>query len=347
MNLIINNSKLRKADSMLVFAIGILVCILVAFFKESIFPEKYFNDTITIQRLIKHPYKDLGDSAFTNTAKFFRIFHIDKYFLAPVLAIISYFLVIYFSFKKYSVEAISLSNFFLIVSYSAMAMVYMSTYSKDLVLFLFVIVPFVFFEKKYILIWTLFAIFYAAFFRDYWFVTILLFWGLKIFIIKKPKFLILTIPLFYFLISCVYNYIFGVSLSMIRYITNIDRDADSAQTAIKNYVDGNNFLLEAVNFIITLVFLIIPIPLLLLAKPFYVILTLLIVVFFYNFIKLYVKEYKNEKFTNIFSFVISFILVQSLFEPDYGSFVRHLAPLYPIIFVCIAKNTKFLKIEED
>lgn len=346
MNLIINNLRLRKADSMAIFAIGILVCVLVAFFKESIFPEKYFNDIVTIQRLIEHPYKDMGDSAFTNTAKFFRIFHIDKSFLAPILAIVSYFLVIYFSFKKYSVEIISLSNFLLIVSYSAMAMVYISTYSKDLVLFLLVVVPFIFFEKKHLLIWTLFVVFYASFFRSYWFITIVLFWGIKFFVIKKPKLLLIVIPLYFFLISFVYNYIFGTSLSMIRYLANLDRDVETAQTAIPIFIKGNNFIMEAANYLITLIFLIAPVPLLLLAKPFYIILALLIIVFFYNFTKLYLKEYANKEYSNIFSFVISFMLVQSLFEPDYGSFVRHLAPLYPLIFVCIAKNTKFLEITE-
>lgn len=346
MNLTIGDSILKKKDSNAVFVIGILFCIWVAFFKESIFPEKYFNDTITIQRLIEHPYKNLGDSAFTNTARFFRIFHIDKYFLAPILAIVSYFLVIYFSFKKYNVAGISFFTFLLIVSYSAMAMVYISTYSKDLVLFLLVVVPFVFLEKKYLLIWTLFVVLYAYFFRSYWFITILLFWFLKIFVIQKPKFLIFVIPLFYFLISLVYNYVFGTSLLMIRYLANVDRDIDSAQTAIMIYIKGSNFALEALNFIITLIFLIIPIPLILLAKPFYVILALLITIFFYNFIKLYLKQSKNKDYSNIFSFVISFMLVQGLFEPDYGSFVRHLAPMYPIIFICIVKNSKLFQAEE-
>lgn len=346
MNLVINNLKIKKIDSNLVFAFGILICILIAFFKESIFPEKYFLDSHTIQNLIERPYKAVGEDSFTNTAKFFKFLHIDKTFFAPLIALVSYLFAIIFLFKKYNVELVSLLKFFLIVAYSAMAMVYMSTYSKDLVLFLIVVIPFVLFEKKSPLIWSLFVILYASFFRNYWFVTIALFWGIKLFIVKKPKLLLIAIPVFYILISFVYNYIFGVSLSLIRYEANLDRDADIAQTTIATYISGDNFLLEAANYLITLVFLILPIPLFLLLKPFYMILTMLIVIFFYNFIKLYIKEYKNPEYVNIFSFVISFMLVQSLFEPDYGSFVRHLAPLYPIIFVCIAKNTKVLEFEE-
>lgn len=344
MNLIVNNLILKKADSRIIFVLGILVCILIAFLKESIFPEKYFFDSLTIQYGIEHPRRVEYDKAFTNTATFYRIFKIEKHFTAPTLAILAYFLVIIKLFKNYSVNYISFLSFILVVIYSSMAMVYLATYSKDFVLFLLVIVPFVYSEKKSLFVWSVFVLFYAYFFRSYWFISLALFWGIKLFAINKPKLLLILIPLYYILIAFVYNYIFGTPLSLIRYLTNLDRDVDSAQTAIAIFIKGDNFILEALNFIVTLIFLIIPIPLLLLGKPFYVILTLLIAVFFFQFIKLYCKESNNTKYTNIFSLVISFMLVQSLFEPDYGSFVRHLAPLYPIIFVCIAKNTT---IDED
>jgi hypothetical protein len=66
---------------------------------------------------------------------------------------------------------------------------------------------------------------------------------------------------------------------MVRYLANFNRDEETAQTAIATYIKGGNFALEAANFFISLLFLIVPIPLLLLGKPFYVILTILIVVF--------------------------------------------------------------------
>lgn len=340
MNLIINNLTLRKRDTIFIFALGIVLCILMAFCKESIFPKKYFFDSYGIQNLIENPHKSVGDTSVTNTATFYRILKVDRYILTPALALVLYFTAIYVIFRKYSVESISFFKFLLIIIYSAMAMVYISTFSKDFVVFSMVVLPFIFFEKKRLWIWTLFVLFYALFFRNYWFITISLFWGIKLFIVKKPKLLLIAIPFYYILISFVYFYIFGTPLSLIRYYANMDRDADSAQTAISIFINGDNFLMEAANYFVTLIFLIIPIPLLLLAKPFYIVLTLLISVFFFNFIKLYIKEFSSKEYTNIFSFVISFMLVQSLFEPDYGSFVKHLAPLYPLIFVCIAKNTK-------
>lgn len=337
---------IRKKDSIVFFTIGILFCIFIAFFKESIFPEKYFFDSLTLEYGIEHPVRERLDQSFSNTAKFYRIFHIDKSFTAPLLALFFYFFVIFKLFKNYSVNYISFFSYILIVLYSAIAMVYMATYSKDFLLFLIVMVSFVFFEKKSLIIWSIFVFFYAYFFRNYWFISIALFWGIKLFLVKKPKLLILFIPFYYILISFVYNYIFGTPLSLIRYMTNLDRDAESAQTAIAIFIQGDNFFLEAANYFVTLIFLIVPLPLLLLAKPLYIVLTILISLFFYNFLKLFVKEYGNKEYSNIFSFVISFMLVQSLFEPDYGSFVRHLAPLYPLVFVCIAKNTQTVESNE-
>jgi hypothetical protein len=346
MNIIINNLKLRKADTVFLILLGIIICFLVAFLKESIFPEKYFFDSQTLQYGIENPVKARLDPSFKNTAAFYRIFHLDKYFAVPVIALFSYFFVIFKLFKNYSINYISFFTFALVVIYSGIAMVYLSTYSKDLVLFLIVVFPFVFLEKRSLIIWTLFVIFYAYFFRTYWFVSIALFWGLKLFIIKFPKRFLLLIPFVYLAMNFVYHYIFGVSITLIRTETNLNRDVEFGQTMIKTYIEGNNVFLESLNSIVTLLFFIVPIPLFLLLKPFYVILTLLITILFYNFLRFYVKESNNKHYENIFSFVISFVLVQSLFEPDYGSFVRHLSPLYPLIFVCIAKNTKFVETEE-
>jgi hypothetical protein len=135
MNLVINNLRIKKTESKFVFVFGILICVLVAFFKESIFPEKYFFDSQTIQRIIEKPYKDEGDKSFTNTAIFYRKLHIDKVVAAPILAVTFFLMGILVIFKKYKIEAVSFLNFVLIVAYSAIAMVYMSTYSKDFVLF--------------------------------------------------------------------------------------------------------------------------------------------------------------------------------------------------------------------
>ncbi len=333
--------KVRRNDSIVFFAIGITFCAIIAFFKESIFPEKYFFDSLTLQYAIEHPVRERLDPSFSNTAKFYRIFHIDKYVVAPLLALIAYFFVIFKLFKNYSIKGISFFAYILIIMYSAIAMVYLATFSKDLLLFLIIVVPFVYFEKRFLIFWSFFVIVYAYFFRNYWFITIALFWFMKLFIINKPKRLIFFIPLFYLAVNFVYNYVFGVPISMIREIANIDRDLDSGQTVIKTFIQGDNVLAITLNNIVTLLFLVIPIPLLLLGRPFYVILTFIITIFFYNFLKFYFKEHKLKEYENVFSFVISFMIVQSLFEPDYGSFVRHLSPLYPFIFLCIAKNTKW------
>ncbi|MCY0970069.1 hypothetical protein [Chryseobacterium wangxinyae] len=347
MNLITNNNLIiRKKDSTLIIIFGVLVCVLMAFLKENIFPEKYFYDSHGLQKLIERPNRYYSAESFTNTATFYRILHIDRIIVAPILALLTYFFVIFKLFKNYSVNYISFFSYALIVIYSAIAMVYLATFSKDLVLFIIVVVPFVFLEKKSLIIWTLFVIFYAYVFRTYWFISIALFWFIKLFIIQSPKRFLLLVPVIYLIMNVVYHYVFGTSIALIREGANTDRDIESGQTIIKTYIEGSNVFLESLNSIVTLIFLILPIPLFLLLKPFYVILTILITVFFFNFIKLYVKQYKNKDYTNIFSFVISFMLVQSLFEPDYGSFVRHLSPLYPLIFVCVAKNTKFVETED-
>jgi hypothetical protein len=337
MILLVNNKKLSRKNSDILLFLGFMLCLFIAFFKESIFPAKYFWDADTIEFLILHPRFDSADNSFMNTANFYRVIGLDRSFLAPLFSIVSYLGVVLFLFKRYNVRRVSMGKYWVILIFSVIAMVYMSVYSKEFVLFVFVIIPFTLFEKKNIWVWFLFVVFYAFAFRSYWFLVLAVFFITRLFLVLNPKRLLAFIPIFFIVFAIVYLRISGQNISAIRESVNLVRGVGEAQTMIVPYIIGESALLQGLNNLVTFLFLVVPIPLFLILKPFYIILGTLITMFFYYFLSFYWKNRNDKEYRNIFSFIFSQILVLSLFEPDYGSFVRHISPLFPFIFVCIVK----------
>lgn len=340
MQIYFRGNKFSDRSVILLLVLSLLIVVIVAFTKEYIFPVKYFGDVNTIEYLINNPTIDTGDKSFMNTALVFRILHLDRYILTPLITVILYYIGIKAIFKIYDINAVSLINYLVITAYSAIAMVYLATYSKDLFLYSLVIIPFVFLEKRNIIIWTILVFIYAYFFRTYWLLVICSFWALKLFFIKSPIRLFVFIIGFFFTIVFLFDFVLGINLSSFREGANILRTEEEAQTMIISYIEGESFIMQGLNAIITFLFLIIPIPLFLFLKPFYVVMFFLIAFIFYYFFMFFFKNIKKKYFHNIYSLIISMLLVQSIFEPDFGSFLRHLSPFYPLLFIFLTKTEK-------
>lgn len=332
------DKKFSDRSVIILLALSLLLVIIVAFTKEYIFPVKYFGDVNSVEDLINNPTKDTGDKSFMNTALVFRILRMDRYILTPLITVIIYCIGIKTIFKRYEIKEVSFTNYLIITAYSAIAMVYLATYSKDLFLYSFVIIPFIFLERKSIIIWSILVLIFAYFFRTYWILVIGVFWVLKLFFIKSHFRLIVFIVGFFFTMAFLFDLLLGISLNSFRDAANIIRTEDDAQTMIISYIVGESFIMQGLNGIITFLFLVVPIPLFLFLRPFYVVMFFLIAFIFYYFFIFLFKNLKNKHFHNIYSLIISMLLVQSLFEPDFGSFLRHLSPFYPLLFIFLTKT---------
>ena len=109
----------------------------------------------------------------------------------------------------------------------------------------------------------------------------------------------------------------------------------STATLIPRYVAGEGQLVGILNNLLTMVFMVIPMPLLALMRPYYLASALLIFALWANvflgFRKLKVST--NTWALRAFALMVGFLVAQGVFEPDYGSALRHLAPLVPAIIL--------------
>jgi hypothetical protein len=56
----------------------------------------------------------------------------------------------------------------------------------------------------------------------------------------------------------------------------------------------------------------------------------------YRVWKVFGEPYRFEKLC--FCFAFSFLMTQAIFEPDYGSFLRHLSPISPLLMYLLLSS---------
>lgn len=110
-----------------------------------------------------------------------------------------------------------------------------------------------------------------------------------------------------------------------------------ARTDIRNFIQSSNLVIFTINYIITIIRLVFPIELLLMG-PKYAPYILYQIFMSYFLIKNIKSLKQNTGVKNIVIYLyIGFILGSAAFEPDFGSWVRHEAILFPLIlFSCDA-----------
>lgn len=324
-----------------------------ATFKKYILPNYFFFDENTITQFMKWGAQLKPGDSYASTAKFFNLLGVDKtslWFppLATVLIIGQYLSYL----KQTKVRYFTTLEVVLFVFLIFLSVTYMSMLSKEFIVAL-VIAPFVFFARRGllgILTWCIIALLYATYFRTYWFIMIPIFLGLySVFMVtRKPLYLILSVPLTLLALSFAFSLFLGLDLDNFRTIVNdyrIDSGDNNARTMILPWVNGGGPVLSWVNATITWVTLMIPLPLFILLSPYYLLIASLVAALFYKLWIAFFQVLADKSQPDLAAcsaLIISFTAIQSIFEPDYGSYVKHLAPLYPLCLYVIFKSRTLL-----
>ncbi|AMO78186.1 hypothetical protein [Pseudomonas citronellolis] len=335
--------RMDKSTSAIIWIAIAALLILIAFTKKSIFPERFFFDEEAIWSFMQYaPRFNIGE-AYSSTAAFYKLLGASPQsntFIA--LSCLGIIFTIYRSTQYEKITSIDFVTLMLIIYFGILSMTYMTLLSKDLIVFLILysFIPLARNGMRGLVLWTLVAALYAAYFRLYWILFLLEFWGV-FFLLRfrnHPILLLLYIPLSLLALSIAFKVLLGVELDSFRTSINDVREADNARTMILPWVSGSGIFSGWINSSITWATLIVPIPLAVLITPYYLSITLFILMFYY---KLWKKALNKLDFKNNLSgsssalLIISFTAIQSIFEPDYGSYLRHLTPFFPVFLYAI------------
>lgn len=339
--------KIRKNNiilSLCVFALAIL-CKYIQF---TLFPDKYFYDSKHILAVMNGT--GYTDKAYTFTANFYNainIFQLNSIyewsiFLTTIGTIIIAILFL-FNKKRYSIKQL-----LFIFASIALLDIYVFNLSKEIIqLLIFIIVYLIIKNKKIKNDLTKIAIISSVFiiesitFRIYYLILAALIPICYAAIneskrknIKSEK-IILTTIIAFFAITFVAGYFSPEGLnsiltarSSVNQVRIASGDKDANTMIVEIFGQNDNYLIFCLNYMLDYIRLIFPIELLfkgLKYAPF------VIYQFYLSYLVIKsISKYEHDK-TLAKSVIIGFISISAIFEPDFGSFIRHQITLYPLL----------------
>lgn len=161
----------------------------------------------------------------------------------------------------------------------------------------------------------------------------------NIFLNKNRKIKITDIIIVLLVIGICYylflNILQRVSPGDYKELIRVRNRISDARTDIRNYIRSDNLVVFTLNYLITVIRLVFPLELFLMG-PKYTPYILYQIFMTYFLIKNLKNIKNNNELKNIVMYIyIGFILGSAAFEPDFGSWVRHEAILFPLIlFSC-------------
>ena len=176
---------------------------------------------------------------------------------------------------------------------------------------------------------------YAVVFRNYWLLVALAFVAFRIVMARRFSISAFAITAAVGLLA-IAGVAFAVFLRVppdhFRTLVNASRIGDpDAQSIIQPFLEGNSLLIGIANVGLTLIFLILPLPLLTAGTAYYWIIAVLLASvwcrFFLGIAQNAGAPVRPASVERAVCLVGAFVLIQAFFEPDYGSALRHLSPM--------------------
>ena len=323
---------MKKKDTVLLCGLIIVEFFIIKYFQFHFLPAKYFYDSNKILRMVLYNirYKDL---AYDFTANLF------SYFIGFFFSIILF--IILLKNKKYSLE-----QYLFIYSSVALLNIYIFNISKDIIQFIIFLIIYLilknerFKNKKKVILITSLLLLESVFFRVYYAIMAVMIIAIyylynKLLYNKEinkktvTKIITLSLTIFFsvvFIVSLISNNNYQRIIHA-RYGVNSLRSNDmDANTMINDLFGRNNTYFTFVfNYIMNAFRLMIPIELLVKGIkyiPFIIYQTYLTILIFKSSKKI------NKQNVLLLITIISFLIVSIIFEPDFGSFIRHESAMF-------------------
>lgn len=322
--------------------VTVAMCVGFAVAKEDVLPDKYFSDSQHIQSLDMAATGPSPDS-FMTMAWLYRLVGGFDYPMGTYLVTLALFFVVVFRCVGWDdIRRFGVLESVLFAFAGAEAAIYLAQYSKESVIVLLVLTLVLMPRQLYgDLLFVALACGYAYEVRQYWFIVAGLYLGLR-FLLRARRARWLPI----FLVISVVVLAFGVKLGMGVDLTSFRTGVNAsnrpyADSTIHDYIPVTGPLGSAANVLLTMVLLVVPVPLILALSPSYLVFGGIISLLWLCVLRVARTGMHRGWFradvrlSRAVSLLLAMLAVQAIFEPDYGSYIKHLTPLLPLFFVAL------------
>lgn len=321
----------KKISQSLYFIIYIFLFIIQGIFIyniENIFLKKYFFDSYTIINAInKNNYSHL-DTSYKITAKVFSIFNfktLREYNMTCYLIFLIFFMVYSYKNKDLRIKILIFNIIFLFLS-----SIYLIRPGKEFLQLFIIILCY-----KYTRLSHVFLIISGLIFRKYLILQGIFFFFLKFYLKNKKNFLqrFIFLITFFILSFTMSDFIQEILVGVREYVNRGREGNEYAKSIINSVIKKEGVWFAYLNYILNILRLLFPVELLTRSIKYlpYVIFQL----WFTSKLWKWRKSLNNKVIL-----LYSFILISGIFEPDFGSFLRHTVPYLMIIMALWRKNEK-------
>lgn len=316
---------------------ALIVGVILVLLRDVVLPARFSYDARGIQAIGQGRLR-VVDPAYESVAAVYRALGlVDNATLASLLGFLAAFAVLAVAGRRLLRPDAPPSAMILFLSAVLLSAVYLGTYSKDvfvLPIVLLAVLPGGRWRWPVLTGGAIVA--YALTFRTYWFVVLAVWLALQVVLIKRPKPAWLGAALLVgaVLIAAGAGIALGGSADSIRASSNEYRiGSTDASSLISPFIPGGTFLTGVLNAPLLLLALLVPIPLVLKGGAYFLVLAAAITAFWVRTVvaaQRSVRARPGSGERSCTALLLAFVVVQALFEPDYGSALRHLTPLLPI-----------------
>lgn len=320
------NIKIEKNLYLLSWLVLLILGFIFIWNLENIFLDKYFYDSKAILNMIKIKdfYDGSGDS-YGITAYIFSFI--------PIKTLQNYNIFIYIVFLSFFINLIlkvprTLKTYILNFIYLFLAIIYLLRPGKELLQL--VILVLCYFYKKYT---PIFLIIGGIIFRQYLILQAGIYVGIWILVNNKNRkvwFIVLII--LFVVINLKFSELIFKIFSVRDVVNQYRIGSLDAKTIILNIFQGDSIALYYMNYLINFFRLLFPIELL------FKNINYVPYVIFQSWFSLKLWNLKKILKNEYVILLYSYILVSVIFEPDFGSFLRHTIPYFIFIIKLLEKN---------
>lgn len=348
-----NDSKVLSSPQLFtLFGAGMSGSVAIAILGDRYLGEEFRNDAKTIVKVGNTPIgQRIGDEgSFAVIADFYRHLGMLQHPVAAMLfGVVLGALVIWIAVSKAGGLKRNIFSIGVFISAFALNGVFLGQFTKEVMISIAVLlvlaVPITWWGE--LLILGSLALL-GAFFRQYWILILGIYlairWippsGLRVFgrrlSYRNPAIFISLIAICSCALSLAIAVFTGDGGDHFRTAVNqIRLSDDNTATLIPQYIKSSGIVGGSLNNLLTTVFIVFPVPLFVMLKPYYFASALLLFVLWSNLAVGYCKLRvgKDQLMQRAVALLVGFLIVQGVFEPDFGSVLRHLVPLVPLLIL--------------
>jgi len=328
----------------------------------NVLPEKYFYDGEYIRSLLGTELKPTAAfDAFVNTAWVFALMGFTPETPREITGI-TVFVLAFIPIAAWffaGLRKLQYWNVLLFGAWIAVASVYLGQLTKEVIALWFVSLILYTIGLRRPMAWMAFIlpVFYAVGFRPYW-LLIALFWVLIWWLSYRNWAFSINVIFFYASLMAVSiaHFLFrGEYLTDIRERLNEFRvGSDVAQSMLANFLPNKTIVHDVINWTISWILILFPVPVLRFFEPLQLAFFLLVTSTAISIYRVAINTRvaismftlsQQRRLRACITFMLAFTLVQAAFEPDYGSVLKHMTDLLPMIAYALfsaPRGTKYV-----